>query len=62
MLSNMVSQAGLDFFPSVALVIFLMVFVVIVWRLMRPANQPLWQAMAQLPLDDASESGVDHEQ
>ncbi len=61
MLSSMVSQLGLDFFPSVALVIFLLVFAVVVTRLMRPANQPLWHTMAQLPLTEEHTQGATDE-
>ena len=51
-LSDIMEHAGLAFYPSVALVLFLLVFVVITVWVFRRSNRDRWAADARMPLDD----------
>ena len=51
-LSDIMEHAGLAFYPSVALVLFVLVFVAILVWVFRRANRERWTADARLPLDD----------
>ncbi|MFM9956815.1 MAG: hypothetical protein ACKVZJ_01955 [Phycisphaerales bacterium] len=52
-LTDVMSGAGLGVFPSIALVIFLGVFVVAVWRAFSKSGASARAAAARLPLEDA---------
>lgn len=52
-LTDVMSGAGLWVFPSIALLIFLAVFIAAVWRAFSRAGAPARAAAARLPLDDA---------
>jgi cbb3-type cytochrome oxidase subunit 3 len=53
-LSDHMSAAGLALYPTVALIIFLVVFVAVLWRVLSPRNRDEFRRAASLPLDDAS--------
>jgi len=50
-LSDIVSGAGLSFYAEVALVLFLLVFVVVMWRLWRPSRRADLEAQRLLPFE-----------
>ena len=49
-LSDHMSAAGLAFYPIVALVIFLVVFVAVLWRVLSPRHREEFRRAASLPL------------
>ena len=51
-LSDIMANAGLSMYAEVALVLFLLAFLVIVWWVFRRANKARWKSAAQMPLDD----------
>lgn len=51
-LSDIMSHAGLSVYAEVALVLFLLAFVGIVWWVFRPSARDRWKQAAQIPLDD----------
>lgn len=51
-LSDIMGNAGLSGYAQVALVLFLLAFLGIVWWVFRPANRHRWESDAQMPLDD----------
>jgi cytochrome c oxidase cbb3-type subunit 4 len=51
-LSDIMSHAGLSIYAEVALIIFLVAFVGIVWWVFRPSARNRWEADARLPLDE----------
>lgn len=52
-LSDIMSHAGLSGYAVIALVLFMLAFLAIVWWIFRPANRGRWKRDAQIPLDDA---------
>lgn len=52
-LSDIMSAAGLAFYPQVALLIFLVVFVLACIRILRPSRAVRYSQFATLPLEDA---------
>lgn len=50
-LSDIVGHAGLAIYTEVALVLFLLVFVGVVWRTWRPSRRAELEAQRQLPLE-----------
>lgn len=56
-LSELVSSAGLAFFPQVAMIIFLGVFAAVVVRLYASRDRNL-EACGRLPLDEAPEATI----
>ena len=55
-MSDIVSNAGLAFYPQVALVLFLVAFAIVLVRTFLPAAQPLWERAGRLPLDDPNDA------
>ncbi len=51
-LSDIMSNAGLSVFAEVALVLFVLAFLGIIWWVFRPGNARRWESDAQMPLDD----------
>ena len=51
-LSDIMSSAGLAFYAEVALVLFLLVFVVVLVRLLLPSHRLQLDEASRLPLDD----------
>jgi cbb3-type cytochrome oxidase subunit 3 len=51
-LSDVVSHSGLALYAEVALVIFFVVFVVVLWRIFTPGRRSEYEAASRLPLDD----------
>ena len=54
-ISDIVSAAGLTFYPKVALVLFLFAFVVVLVRLAAPGAQARYNRLSRLPLDDVND-------
>lgn len=54
-LSDIVSHAGLELYPQIALVLFLLAFAIVVVRLFLPSQQALYQQGARMALDDAGD-------
>ena len=54
-ISDIVSAAGLTFYPNVALVLFLFAFVVVLVRLAAPGAQARYNRLSRLPLDDVND-------
>ena len=54
-MSDIVSHAGLAFYPQVALVLFLLAFAIVVVRTFLPGAQPLWERAGRMPLDDPND-------
>jgi cbb3-type cytochrome oxidase subunit 3 len=52
-LSDIMSSAGLAFYPQIALFIFLIVFTLVCLRILRPSHAAQYQSHSTLPLDDA---------
>lgn len=53
-LTDLMSNAGLAIYTEVAMVLFLLSFIGIVWWVFRPANRQRWTDAASIPLDDAT--------
>ena len=51
-LSDIMAHAGLAFYPTVALVLFLVVFVAILIWVFSRSNRDRWASDARMPLDD----------
>ena len=51
-LSDIMGNAGLAFYAEVALVLFLLVFIVVVVRLLLPSRRHELDETSRLPLDD----------
>lgn len=51
-LSDIMSSAGLAFYAEVALVLFLLVFIVVLVRLLLPSHRLELDEASRLPLDD----------
>jgi cbb3-type cytochrome oxidase subunit 3 len=51
-LSDIMGNAGLSIYAEVALVLFVVAFLAIIWWVFRPANRRRWEADARMPLDD----------
>ena len=51
-LSDIMEHAGLAFYPSVALVLFVLVFMAILVWVFRRSNRDRWATDARMPLDD----------
>jgi cbb3-type cytochrome oxidase subunit 3 len=51
-LSDIMANAGLSIYAEVALVLFMLAFLGILWWVFRRANTARWNAAAQMPLDD----------
>ena len=58
-LTDIMSYADLSTFPQVGLVIFLVVFATVAWRVLRPAaaTREALERAARLPLDDTRPGG-----
>ena len=54
MLKNVISQGNWELFPTIALVIFAITFVAILYATTRPKKADHYRAMANLALDDTS--------
>ncbi len=61
-ITDVISHLRLDFFPQVALVIFLIVFVAVVIRNFSPRLREDFDACMRLPLEDDASNAVDHDQ
>ena len=51
-LSDIMGNAGLAGYAEIALILFMVAFVAIVWRIFRPGRQQEMNAAARMPLDD----------
>ena len=51
-LTEIMSNAGLSRYAEVALLLFFITFLVIVWRTFRPGQRKRLEQQARLPLDD----------
>jgi cbb3-type cytochrome oxidase subunit 3 len=51
-LTEIMSAAGLSRYAEVALVLFIIAFVLVVARIMLPGQRRTWERAARLPLDD----------
>lgn len=51
-LSDIMANAGLAGYAEIALILFMVAFVAIVWRIFRPGRKPEMDAAARMPLDD----------
>jgi cbb3-type cytochrome oxidase subunit 3 len=51
-IKDIMARAGLSLFGEIALVVFLVAFLFIVWRVMSPSRKQELDRMANLPLDD----------
>ena len=51
-LTAIMSAANLDFYAQVSLVLFLIAFALIVWRVFSPKLKSTYDAAARMPLDD----------
>ncbi len=57
-LTEIMSGAGLSRYAEVALVLFVLAFVLIVWRIYRPSRRTSLERQARLPLDDDRHGSV----
>ena len=57
-LSDIVGHAGLELYPQIALVLFLLAFLIVVVRLFLPSHQAMYQRASRLPLDESGEAGA----
>jgi cbb3-type cytochrome oxidase subunit 3 len=53
-LSDVVGHAGLAFYTEVALILFFVVFVAVLWRTWSPSRRAELEAQGRMPLDDAA--------
>jgi cbb3-type cytochrome oxidase subunit 3 len=51
-LTDLMSAANLDQYAQVALIAFIIAFVLIVWRIFSPRNRATFERASRLPLDD----------
>jgi cbb3-type cytochrome oxidase subunit 3 len=51
-LTDIMSSAGLSVYTELALILFVLAFVVIVWRVFSPSMKETWKRAARMPLDD----------
>ena len=51
-LSDIMGNAGLSIYAEVALVLFMVAFLGIVWWVLRRKNTARWRRAARMPLDD----------
>lgn len=51
-LTQIMSAAGLDLYPQVSLILFLIAFAFICWRVFSPRFKATYDAAARMPLDD----------
>lgn len=54
-LSDIMSAAGLTLYPRIALVLFLLAFLIVIVRLLLPGRRAQWERTAALPLDDVND-------
>ena len=61
-LSDIMSAAGLTIYPRIALILFLLAFLIVVVRLLLPGHRAQWEHTAALPLDDVNDrfAGATH--
>ena len=57
-LSDIMSAANLTIYPRVALILFLLAFIIVVVRLLMPGHRAQWEHTASLPLDDVNDRFV----
>ncbi len=53
-LSDIMSHAGLALYAEVAMVIFLIVFLAVLYRTFRPSKRQEYEDMGRLPFEDGS--------
>lgn len=51
-LSDIVSAAGLSWYAEVALVLFVVAFLIVLWRVFKPSLKAKYDRAARMPLDD----------
>lgn len=51
-LTDIMSGAGLSRYAEVGLVLFMLAFLLIIWRIFRPSKKSSYDKAAQMPLDD----------
>jgi cbb3-type cytochrome oxidase subunit 3 len=51
-LSDIMANAGLSIYAEVALVLFMLAFLGIVWWVLRHGNTARWKQASRMPLDD----------
>jgi cytochrome c oxidase cbb3-type subunit 3 len=59
-LSDVVGHAGLELYPQIALVLFLLAFVIVVVRLVLPSQQALYERAGRMALDDGDTAPPAH--
>ncbi len=60
-LTDVMSHAGLAGYAEIALILFLIAFLGIVWAVFRPGNKPVMDAAARMPIDDESTGSPEEE-
>lgn len=55
-LTELMSNAGLSRYAEVALLLFFFAFIVIIWRVCRPARRDWFEQQSRLPLNDDSDT------
>ena len=53
-LSDIMANAGLSTYAQIALVLFVVAFLGILWWVMRPSHRRRWDSDAMMPLDDTN--------
>ena len=53
-LTDVVSHSGLAIYAEIALILFALVFVAIVWRVLSPKRRDEFEAAGRLPLEDGN--------
>jgi cbb3-type cytochrome oxidase subunit 3 len=51
-LSDIMSASGLSWYAEVALVLFILAFLLVLWRIYRPSAKAKYDRAARMPLDD----------
>jgi cbb3-type cytochrome oxidase subunit 3 len=51
-LSDIMSASGLSWYAEVALVLFMLAFLLVLWRVFRPSAKAKYDQAARMPLDD----------
>jgi cbb3-type cytochrome oxidase subunit 3 len=54
-LSDVVANAGLALWAEIALILFVIAFAAVLWRVFRPSSRAEHDRMSRLPLDDGAE-------
>jgi len=52
---DIMQRAGISIYGEIALIVFIVLFLIILWRVYAPSRRAEMQHMAELPLDDDAE-------